>query len=322
VAGASILVFGISWTLFEFATVAANGIFGALINDVVPRSLLGRFFGLFRALSLIAGIIFNLWLIGKAQVHYVSAFLSVSALYGVGFAMMCLKVKEGDYPPPPPPSTTYNPISRFVEAIQIYFKECFTNPYYFWVFMAMNLGNLAFIPVNGFSVYYAQSLNMSMATYGKYIGWTYVISLGLAYPLGILSDRFHPLRMSLVSQALYAVCSLWGAKYALGSGSFGIALVAHGVLSGCYFTTSASLGQRLFPHSRFAQFASAQIMIQALSTLALGPILGRILDRSGHIYRYTFVGGLLLSVLAVLFLLIVNQEFVKLGGSKHYVAPE
>jgi hypothetical protein len=41
--------------------VIANAVFGGLINDVVPPALIGRFFGLFRAVSLLAGIIFNFW---------------------------------------------------------------------------------------------------------------------------------------------------------------------------------------------------------------------------------------------------------------------
>src|SRR5436190_9154045 len=61
--GMVLIFFGLFWTIFEFATIAANAVFGGLINDVVPRPFLGRFYGLFRALSLIAGMIFNFWLL-------------------------------------------------------------------------------------------------------------------------------------------------------------------------------------------------------------------------------------------------------------------
>jgi maltose/moltooligosaccharide transporter len=40
----SVLRFGIAWTIFEVGTVAANAVFYALINDVAPHPLLGRFF--------------------------------------------------------------------------------------------------------------------------------------------------------------------------------------------------------------------------------------------------------------------------------------
>jgi predicted membrane protein len=82
------------------------------------------------------------------------------------------------------------------------------------------------------------------------------------------------------------------------------------------------LGQRLFPKLRFAQFASAQLMLQALGSVVLGPSLGKYLDHTGHIYRYTFAFGLYLAIAGVITLLVVHQMFMRLGGPKHYVAPE
>ena len=38
---------GIFWGVFEVATVISGAIFGALVNDVVPHPLLGRFYGRF-----------------------------------------------------------------------------------------------------------------------------------------------------------------------------------------------------------------------------------------------------------------------------------
>jgi maltose/moltooligosaccharide transporter len=46
-----LIVFGVFWTVFEFATITANTIFGALLNDVVPQTVLGRFSGCFVCLA-------------------------------------------------------------------------------------------------------------------------------------------------------------------------------------------------------------------------------------------------------------------------------
>jgi MFS family permease len=97
--------------------------------------------------------------------------------------------------------------------------------------------------------------------------------------------------------------------------------VAHGVISGAYFTTSASLGQRLFPHSTFAQFASAAGLISAIVTIAVSPLFGKILDISGHQYRYTYLMSFILTALATLLMLVVYRQFVSRGGPKCYVAP-
>lgn len=318
----SILVcFGLFWTLFEFATVAANAVFGGLINDVVPQPFLGRFYGLFRALSLIAGMIFNYWMLGKAETHYQWLFIGIAVLYGGGFTMMCLKVKEGAYPPPPPSGEATGE-RGFIESTRAYCRECFTHSYYLWVFVALMLANLAFMPVNLFSVFFAKSVQMNMDTYGKYLALSYSISLALSYVLGSMADRFHPLRVGIGALVLYAVVALWGGIFATGPGSFAIALIAHVVLSGTFFTATASIGQRLFPRSTFAQFASAAALVLALGSMLLPPLVGKLLDLTAHNYRYTFFVGFGLAVLAVMASLVVHRRFMGLGGPKNYVAPE
>ena len=77
-------LFAVFWTIFEVAAVTNTAIFYALVNDVVPHELIGRFFGLFRAVSLFAGIVFNQWLIGRAEQHFQAIFIGVALLYGVG----------------------------------------------------------------------------------------------------------------------------------------------------------------------------------------------------------------------------------------------
>ena len=39
----AVVCFGVFWAAFEFATIAGQAVFGGLINDVVPKPLLGRF---------------------------------------------------------------------------------------------------------------------------------------------------------------------------------------------------------------------------------------------------------------------------------------
>jgi len=316
----TLTVFGVFWTAFEFAAIVGGAVFGALINDVVPAQFLGRFFGLFRLLSLLAGIIFNYWLIGTAQKHSDWLFTGIAALYGVGVVMMCLMVKEGEYPPP----ADVRPGERksFFAAARVYFEECFSKPYYLWVFVALTLAGMAAVPVDLYTVPYVLSLDISMERYGKYVALTYVISGTLAYFLGSLADRFHPLRMSILSLALYAIATLWGAFYATTPTRFLVALLAHGVLSGTYGTAGASLAQRLFPHSTFAQFASAAGLMGTAASMALSPLFGLALDLSGHQYRLTFLMSCGLGVLATIVMVVVHARFMRLGGPEHYVAPE
>ena len=66
----ALIVIGTGWSLFELATVVANAVFYGLINDVVPTALLGRFYGLFRGISLSASILFNFYVFGYAESHF------------------------------------------------------------------------------------------------------------------------------------------------------------------------------------------------------------------------------------------------------------
>lgn len=315
-----ILVFSLFWTTFEIATIIANPIFMALCNDVVPRELIGRFFGMFRVVSLGAGIVFNFFLMGKVATHSMEIFVGLGLLYGIGFSLMCLRVKEGEYPPPPPEP----PFRRgaLTAPVVAYLRECFTTPFYLWLYAAFILGYAAASPVNMFSIFHARSVGMSDDLYGKCLALSYTVSLLIAYPLGILADRFHPLRLGLLSTGLYAVVMLAGFLLPNTGGAFFTIFLLHTVLSGVYLTGTASLGSRLLPTARFAQLASAISIPMAVFYMVLPPALGTLIEVSGHQYRYAFLIGLVLSIAGTFAYLILFLRFKRLGGDTGYVPPE
>lgn len=313
-------VMGLCWTVFEIGVVISNSVFNGLINDVVPRDLLGRFYGLFRAVSLGVGVLFNYKIIGHAEQHYTVILASIGLAYGVGMTLMCLRVKEGEYPPPPAPARLGR--SLVVGALADYWRDCFVRPYYLLVFLFLGVANLAFVPVNLFSIYAAKSYGMSMETYGRYLVVTFICSFVLAFPLGWLADKLHPLRVAIGAAVLYGAAMLTGFALMHDAGSFGWAFLAHGVLSGTFFTGAAALPQMLFPRAKFAQFAAAAGLLAALFNMSLGPVLGAWLDGLGNQYRYTFLAGGGIAVTAVALGLWVHLRWSALGGRERYVAPE
>lgn len=314
----AVVCFTVFWTAFELATTIGQSVFGGLINDVVPPELLGRFYGLFRAVSLIDGIIFNYWIMGKVPTHFTLILVAIGVFYGAAFTWVCMKVKEGEYPPPAPAEAL--PRGRTEEVVS-YFKESFSSSYYLFVFVMLMSGTLAFVPVNSFAIPYADSLGMDMTAYGHCLAVTFGISLCLAYFLGWLADRFHPMRVSMASLAGYIVVTCIGTVCVKTPQSFAIVLVAHGVLSGCYFTSAASLGQRLFPRSKFGQYSSAAGLFGSVSMMGIGPAMGAVVDLTGRNYRYTFVIGGLLALVALFAAWQVYVRFLRLGGPRGYVAP-
>ncbi|MBI5425836.1 MAG: MFS transporter [Opitutae bacterium] len=307
---------GLFWTVFEFSAVTANVIFLGLINDVVPTNLLGRFFGLFRILALLAGMGFNLWLLGAAETHHTLIFAGMAGLYGVGFSLTCLRVKEGDYPPP-----TAAPPGGGWGAARRYFAECFTEPFYRWVFAYFALVNVAFFPINLYNIYLARSLEVDMAFYGKLLAFSYLLSLLMSYPIGALADRYHPFRVSWVCVALYTVFCLVAGVVTTSGAAFSVIFVLHTFLVGMVITAISSLGQRLFPRSRFAQFSSAALMLLALLQIIFAPVVGWLLDAFGHAYRHTYTLGFAVNLAVLATGVVVARKIRRLGGYTNYQPP-
>ncbi len=318
---AGLLFFSIFWVLYEFAVIIAAAVFYGLINDVVPRNLLGRFFGLFRAVSLIAGMIFSHWLLNIVNTHTFGIFVGLGILFGGGVTLMCIMVKEGNYPPP-----THDPddprTRGLINNIRIYFEECYCHPYYLWVFLAFCFAGLTFSPFNSFSLYYCDDLHMSRQYYGDLRGASYFVSLLLAWPLGWLVDKFHSLRVSMVTIALYTTSVLYGMLFVHDVKTFAVAFVAHTILSGTYFTTSAPLGQLLYPKAKYGQYSSAGGIIGGIIGLAWSPCMGEIIDLSGNNYHLTFLMGFIFCCISLVLLLVVYVRFMRLGGPRGYIAPD
>lgn len=314
-----LLALSIAWSLFEFGTYIVHAVFHGLINDVVPNELLGRFYGLFRGVGLAAGVLFNYWIFGKAEDYYTWIFIALAALYGVGFTLMCLRVKEGRYPPIPQAA----PGERrgAVAAVKTYFRECFSHPYYLLAFTVLSLGWGAFIPANIFNVFFAKSVGMSMDTFGKCLALTFLVSFALSVPLGWLADRFHPIRAGLVALLLYGVAMLFGGILVENDRSFAVAFIAHGVLSGTWMTLIASFPQRLFPRARFAQFNSAVGVVQHLTSMAIGPLIGAMLDTLNHDYNYTYIASAVIALSGVVVWFFLYLRFKAFGGVREYRPP-
>ena len=276
--------FGVFWGIFELCSIiAANVVFPGLINDVVPRPVLGRFFGMFRIVSLGAGMVFQWFLLGQVETYFVPIFLTIGALYGLSFMLMCFNVREsapffrtcsvgncrdritgiaGDGRADRywfhtggwnlRGNTLPMAAQPFIAASQTYFRETFSIPYYFWFFGSFALANMAFSPINNFSIPFCLALGMSRATYGKLSTVQFLLSLLQAYPVGWLCDRFHPLRVTMVSLGLYAVLTLLAFCFVRSPLTFGIAHVVCGTCAGFWLTATAPLGPALLPRSRFA----------------------------------------------------------------------
>jgi WD40 repeat protein len=93
---------------------------------------MGRFLGLFRLVGSAAGFLFNVSIAGYQLTHMRAIHVGVAILYFVGFTLMCLFVKEGEYPP----VTDVTEKTTFLDQVKIYFRECFTHKIYILIYLS------------------------------------------------------------------------------------------------------------------------------------------------------------------------------------------
>lgn len=314
----ALLVFCFFWIILDFGTTLAGAIFNALATDVVPTEFLGRFFAMFRAVSLGCAFLFNYFVMGYAETHALVIFLGLAALYGIGLFSICLKVKEGEYPPPEA-ETSGPPTVK--SAVKTYFRECFSLPYYRWVIMASVVSGFSVVPFNIYGIFYAKSLNMDMDFYGKVSSLICLVSFVLSFFLGWFSDRFHPIRTGMVSMALQTVILFIGGRIATTESVFAWLFLVQGISIMSYNTLMASYAPRLFPREYFAQFNSAMMLINALASVIGAPLVGKFLDLTGNYYPHLFTIGGVIGLCGLGCFIMVYRGYQRYGGDSGYIAP-
>lgn len=283
----SLAMLALCWTAFEMAAIVGNPLFMALINDTVPRPVLGRFFGLFRIVSLATGAgFFALFFRNDLVLVFQPLLLFVAAVYLGCMLLVCFRVRE-----PEPMARSENPPGRSLRD---------GDSQWIPLFAAIALGAVMVLPININALYACAQFGADAGDFGTAIALTYAISTLLAWPMGWLADRYHPLRVGAVVLALYAFSMLVAWRVVEGRESFLAALVTHGVLAGCFITGTVSLLPALLPRERFSQLAamsaSLTALFVALSTLGLGALL----DAVGRDYRLLYPAGALAAGCGVL----------------------
>jgi maltose/moltooligosaccharide transporter len=287
--------FCVCWTLFEGVALVTLALYSGLVNDIVPRPVLGRFYAGFRIAGLGAGILFNLWIFHLTDAYLREVFIGVGIFFGAACMLMCVRLKEGGYAPPAPlpdGATAHGWRDMWAS----YRRECFADRYYLLIFSILMTAELAFVPFNTFSQLYGQSLGMDKAMLGKLLATSYAVSIVLSSPIGWLVDRHGAVAMSQLTMALYLAASTAGALFVDDARSFAVVYVVHVVVSGAYFTAAASLPMVLFPRARFLQFDAAKRFFGSGATIVLSFLLGPMLDWTGHRYFLTLPYGALLAL--------------------------
>jgi len=316
---------------FRFFELFINTIYWYLFNDVVPQTLLGRFLGLFRVVGALAGALYNFLVYRFAESHASEIFIGAGLLYGSVFLLMCLNVKEGDYPPPEPMAKkSHSPVGY----ITTFARECGSHRIYLLVYLAGAIWVFAGC-IGGFHVFLATSLGLSLGEFGSIAGVSGLVGVALAYPAGVLVDRFHPIRVMVFAKAGLCLASPILLIFLFVNLSPKEAFLAYCVstvislpLSTVYNAAFLPMLMRTLPQEKFGQFCAANAMVSALALIVGGLLAGTFLDlmKSVHggsdfYYRYIPVWGTIFTFASVVATFALFLEWKKLGGDKGYHPP-
>jgi MFS family permease len=304
------------WSLFDIATVLSGTVINGLINDVVPRAVIGLFMGMFRAVSLGVSIIFGLWFLPHAEAHAAMLFVGLSALFAVGFSTMCLGVKEGGYPPPAARTG-----DGAMAVTKDYITNCFGNRYYIWVYLLFGISSFTFLFVNAFAMYTAQSFSIDLSQIGEMNAIVCITAVCTAVPIGWIADRYHPMRVGFITLSLYSVAMLLGYFFVTDAPSYMTFSMLHGILAMSYNTSCATLLVRLLPRDRFAQMATMAGILNQILVIVGAPILGLYFDWNGHRYVDAFMMAGVVGVFSLFIWGVLYVKFKNLGGVGGYTPP-
>ncbi len=315
--------------MFYIADLFVGTLFYYLFNDVVPREVMARFLALFRLVGSGAGVFFNYFIFPHALERMSEIFLGAALLYFFGFTLMCIFVKEGEYPPPEPLAPRRHPWVL----IKAYFKECTSDKIYILIYIHVMVWTMANI-CGVFSVFMNLSLGLTMQQIGTLAAVTGSIQMFLIYPAGMIADRFHPLRLMVWMESAIVVLTPLGLIFLFTSFSpevnywilFVFALL-NMPLSLLYQATLMPLYMRIFPREKFGQFCSFNAMCIA-SVSAIGGIVGGLfidlmrkafpesVYGENFYYRMIPAWDSFFSVLALILLLVLYREWRKGEGEK------
>ena len=330
-AAVSVAIIGTALTLFSFFNTFVNSVFWYLFNDVVPESLLARFMSYFRTVSLCAGSFYSLVIFKHADNHSTEILAGAALVYFLGFGLMCLKVKEGNYPPPP---EYVGNKGGGLAAIKTFGVECMGLPHYWLLFLAHM--SVAFAYTGQiFYIFFYKSLGLDLGMIGK-LGFGMSISGALVVPFsGWLADKYHPIRVVIggviLQLAILPIHSIWLFWHPSATIAFTI-LFAMNV---CLFAPVGAmisvfdppLLMRIFPRTRYGQFCSANSMCRSVTGIVGGSLVGIYLDvlkvkfGADTAYRLLPLWQFTGYAVMLFFLVKLYHSWQNHGGDVSYVPP-
>jgi Na+/melibiose symporter-like transporter len=316
----SVLVVG-----FYSCNVVVYNLYFSLFNDVVPREFMGRFAVLFRVVGTSAGAAFNILIFPHAQMHLREIYVGAALLYGVAYVMMCLRVKEGQYPALTKIETTSG---GHLSMIRSYFRECFSQRFYVWYFLSGAFSVVAFLMLP-FLMLMNLSLGLTMKQVGWINGFAAILSIPAFLVTGFLMERVGALKLYFWMKVAQVVAMgglmiflfielppLWIVAVSI---TFNVLLLC---VNAILLVAGIPINMMLMPREQFAQFSSANALLCGACGIVGGVLGGLFMDGmkrlhggSDFAYRYAPLWATVFAALSAFYFYKVYRFITDTHGS-------
>ena len=334
-------VLTVTLTAYRVFDLFPQTVYYYLWADVVPAKLIGAFACCFRIVAALGMFVFNRFLLGWASTHPEFLYVGAAGLYFVSFLLMCLNLREGQYPPPPAdedadplspidaadpmldyaranrPAIGRGPVARTLD----YLKTSYTNGFYWKFFLMSGAFIIAVKSLNQFAILFGtKSVGLTAGRYGELIAWKDLITVVPFLVLAPIIDRFHPLRAGLAALVVVLLSTLACFFFIRGPTSFAICMTTMFTAIAVYQAATGAINVRILPRERFGQFNSAMVIVWQLGWAAAASLCGGFLDAIGD-YRYPFLWVAAFFAFGLAMTVLVYRDWLRMGGDDGYVPP-
>ena len=267
-----ILFIGVATVINALFNGVVLAIFSYYYWDVVPEMVLGRFNSMVKIFTAMACLVWSFWVVGYAENHMKLVYIGVSVFCLSAYLLSVWRVKEGEYPPPAPRKNT-----NLLEPLYEYFSDCFSKPYYLWIFfgsLCFQLGNQG----NNFAFFYFRyDLGMDLGTTGWISGMsqtaTIIFGLLFGYSAGSMVDRLLPLRVIPVTYFIWTLLVFISFFVVHDKQSAVVMACCVNLLLFVFGVALSAATVKMFPREKIGQFCSAQACFTATGVMILNPLV-------------------------------------------------
>ncbi len=212
-------------------------------------------------------------------------------------------------------------LERLIDTSRKYIRECYSLKYYwkfylfvfcFWVGILKGF--------NYFQVFYGNQMTGGhLGEFGTIVTIYTGLMMGVFFVIGPLIDWLHPIRVAMGGFLSLLAMAVAGIFFIHGFWTYAVFVIATYGLIAVVQAAYLALLPRILPREQYGQFCSATAVLWHAGAMVLIPVCGLLIDRFGNWVIFAWLTGS--TAIGLLALIMLYQDWTKLGGDEHYEPP-